>query len=110
MIMVGGDFSVTDGGTLPNNIECVIRDTQGKDLQRNVINTSGDVPLRLQDRYGALRVISCDNRSCYEVSCYSYNVIPQFLTIFADSLLSHRPLQHWEHRNGLNRFGFRFEP
>jgi hypothetical protein len=70
MVMVGGTFAVGQGGglALPKNIECTIRDTQGNAIQRNVINTSGDAPLRLQDRYGALRVTSCNHESCYEVS------------------------------------------
>ena len=69
----GEIFTVTrpGGGSLPDEIMCTISDTiGGNSIQNNTIDTSGDTPLKLGDRFGALELKSCDDLTCIEVLLY----------------------------------------
>lgn len=58
----GGTFTVSrrNGGALPQKIDCSFFDIDRTKIQKNIIDTSGDVDLQLQDDFGAFRVESCD--------------------------------------------------
>jgi hypothetical protein len=76
LVSPGGTFTVTnpDGNELPTKVDCAIVREDDNQLQQNVIDTSGDVPLKLHDRFGALRVESCNKQSCLENINYSIDI------------------------------------
>jgi hypothetical protein len=86
MVVSSGDtFTVQNpAGPLPEILNCSISDGSGDKIQRDVINTSGNVTLQLKDTYGAFQVESCDELSCIETLCYDYiigNIGSNFMNI-----------------------------
>lgn len=45
--------------SLPRKLDCKLFNINGTQVQQNIIDTSGDVRLRLTDQFGALRLESC---------------------------------------------------
>lgn len=75
IVAPGGSFTVSSptGGILPQQIDCLIASSNGP-LQRNLIDTSGTVPLSLGDKYGALQLERCGELNCRETFCYDAQV------------------------------------
>jgi hypothetical protein len=75
-VLPGGVFTVkrASGGNLPESIDCTITGPDGTLLQQNSINTSGNVPLEIDDEFGAMQVESCDELSCIELLVYSIDI------------------------------------
>ena len=78
---VGGTITVQDsaGGLLPDMMTCVITDENDDELQSLTINTSGDVDLYLQDKFGALQLESCkveneEEQVCIVPITYTYTL------------------------------------
>lgn len=70
----GAVFSVTNpsGGPLPEKIYCDLSDAAtGEKLQTNIIDTSGTTDLQIGDKYGAMTLEACDEKSCIETLCYN---------------------------------------
>jgi hypothetical protein len=62
-VQQGEIFTVTPNATsgiLPNNIDCIYIDEESKKIQQNIINTSGNIPLNLNEKFGAFTLLSCD--------------------------------------------------
>jgi len=71
----GGVFTVTSpSGSLPEAINCTLSSSRGSIIQENVIDTSGQVTLNLQNKFGALTVVACDQLTCIQNITYSYTV------------------------------------
>ena len=83
----GEIFTVTNpDGPIPTKIECVIEDGGGSRLQTNVFGLFGSVLLHLKDKFGALQVESCDDRTCIDVVRYDVtlsNIGPDDIDITA---------------------------
>lgn len=75
-VVPAGSFTVTNagGGGLPDKIDCTIFGPDGESIQRNVIDTSGDVQLELGDKFGALQLESCNDIACRELLCYNIEI------------------------------------
>ena len=56
----GGVFTVTNpsGGVLPNEVICTVSSTMGMILQVITFNTSGNLSLKVGDKFGTLQVTS----------------------------------------------------
>jgi len=74
-VVPGETTTVTNpaGGALPASITCNIVDSVTGTIQQTCVDTSGTVPLGLKDSFGALTVESCDDLSCSEEICVTYN-------------------------------------
>jgi hypothetical protein len=62
-VQQGEIFTVTPNvtsGVLPDRIDCIYVDEKKKKIQQNIINTSGNMPLNLKDKFGAFTLLSCD--------------------------------------------------
>eukprot|EP00977_Amphora_coffeiformis_P000836 scaffold178_cov163-Amphora_coffeaeformis.AAC.10 len=71
----GDEFTVIGSETasvLPETIRCIIKDMNGYDLQRNLIQTTG--PLHLKEKYGSLQVQMCDDQDCLQTATMTYTV------------------------------------
>jgi len=71
----GDKFTVFGSGNaspLPETIRCSIKDMDGKDLQRNLIQTPG--PLHLKEKYGSLQVQMCDDQDCLHTATMTYTL------------------------------------
>jgi hypothetical protein len=74
LVAPGGAFTVqSSAGPLPSRIECVIQGPTGP-LQRNILDTSGNVPLFLGDNYGALLLERCGDLNCRETFLYDAQI------------------------------------
>ena len=66
------------GTTLPDVISCRIMDTDDNNLHMVSINTSGDIPLFLKDKFGAFELEACQfgtiTKDCIVPIEYSYTV------------------------------------
>ena len=70
-----GVFTVTSpSGSLPEAVNCTLSSTSGSIIQENVIDTSGQVTLNLQNKFGALTVVACDQLTCVQTLTYDYSV------------------------------------
>ena len=59
------------GGQLPQTVECTLTSAEtGATVQVNLIDVSGDVTLNLKDKFGALRLETCDEQMCIEEACF----------------------------------------
>lgn len=65
-------------GSLPEKIDCIILDNNNTKLQQLIIDTSGNVPLKLKNNFGAFTLESCvtqrGEKSCLETLRYDINV------------------------------------
>jgi hypothetical protein len=77
-VVTGNDrFSVTSpgGGNLPEKMECTYSEPDtGSKLQINVIDTSGNVSLNLEDKFGSMQLKSCDDLTCIESLNYAITI------------------------------------
>jgi len=96
-VVPAGVFTVSSDGSLPDKIECTVIGPDGSPLQRNVIDTSGDVSLQLGDKFGALQLESCNDITCFETLTYDITAsnvggVPMTITVvdfsFNDQVLS----------------------
>jgi hypothetical protein len=76
VVQPGGPFTVTNpnGSPLPEILDCSIFASSGDKIQRDIINTSGNVTLELKDKFGAFTVESCDELNCFEEIIYEYDI------------------------------------
>jgi hypothetical protein len=76
-VLPDGLFTVTNptGGFLPLKVYCDILDgVTGAKLQTNIIDTSGQTSLNLEDKYGAMLLESCDELTCVETISYTIDI------------------------------------
>jgi hypothetical protein len=78
-VTVGDDIVVPSGtdatGPLPESITCVVTSTDGLTTYQEVtINTSGKVDLYLKDKFGSLKLESCDDNDCLVTVNYLYTL------------------------------------
>lgn len=69
-VFVGDTFTVTgsEGEVLPGTIGCAIFDADGNELQRIVLDSSGEVQLNLNDAFGSFLLEGCD-RDGEDITC-----------------------------------------
>jgi hypothetical protein len=71
------EFSVTNlvGGALPDGLCCVAYNiANGDAVQTNCLDTSGDIPVDIGDRFGHFTVASCDGETCTEEMEFTYTI------------------------------------
>lgn len=76
VVLPGGIVRVrtADGGNLPEKIDCSLLGPDGTRLQQNVIDTSGNVGIEIDDEFGALQVKGCDDVSCVQRIFYDIDI------------------------------------
>lgn len=67
--------STSTGKALPDKIECRLQNPNGELVQVNIIDVSGSISLDLGDRFGALRLESCDLLTCRETITFITEII-----------------------------------
>lgn len=81
---------VFESGQFPSTIFCELVDSgSGLLMQENEINTSGNVALHRDDRFGAMRVVDCSDPSCVVTLKYTVtitNIGPTLLPVRSISM------------------------
>ena len=62
----------TEGGALPEETTCSVFSTIGDVLQTFTINTSGDVNLLLNDKFGSFELEACGDLNCVEEVTFTF--------------------------------------
>jgi hypothetical protein len=72
-----GDFfkvSNPNGGDLPPQTDCTVINANDVKVQQNVIDTSGNAPTNLGDRFGSFELVACGEQKCIETVTYDIEV------------------------------------
>lgn len=73
----GSFFTVSypDGGKLKNQTDCLVVSSDNVKMQQNVIDTTGNSPIKSGDKFGSLEVDAYHDASCFETLTYTIEII-----------------------------------
>ena len=75
-ILAGDTFNVegSETGSLPDGICCSFFNADGESVQTSCLDSSGQTPLSLEDKFGAMIVESCDGKTCEKETMFTFMI------------------------------------